>query len=286
MIAHVLIREQPYYRRSAFVRGLEKAGHTVLLREPDKPNKETLLVIWNRYMHQHDLACRVELAGGKVIVAENGYIGEGGTSPKFDVHPQGPKPNHYYCLSLDYHNGRGRVPKPQWHERLTKLRLPLKPLRLEGDYVLICPNRSFGVGDQIMHPDWAQRTADALKKVTDTPIRIRNHPGNNKPANDLATDLSGAKAVAIWSSTCGLHALVEGIPVVCAAPYWICKDATWSDWQNMSFELSKRSLDGNLGLQNWFCVWRYASLIKMSYAQWTCSEIESGDPFRRLLSIA
>jgi hypothetical protein len=78
----VLIRDQPWYRRDVFISGLRKAGHEVLTKQPAQFSPDTLLVIWNRYSSTHDIANSVEAAGGKVLVAENGYLGRGGSSPK------------------------------------------------------------------------------------------------------------------------------------------------------------------------------------------------------------
>lgn len=280
MLAHVLIREQPYYRRSAFVRGLEAAGHKVLLRAPDKYTKDTLLVIWNRYSYSHEVACRVEMAGGKVIVAENGYVGAGGGTPKFQVHPHGPKSDHYYALALGFHNGGGEWPNLMDDSRLRKLALPFKPLRCGGDYVLVCPNRSFGVGDRIMHPNWADIMAGKLRKVAGVPVKVRPHPGNNEPQRKLEHDLAGAACVVIWSSSCGIHALIEGIPVVSAASFWICRDAASPDYVALCEMLAQKDVG---------VAWDFArrgAFIRLSWAQWTCAEIESGEPFRCLLPIS
>lgn len=195
-----------------------------------------------------------------MLVAENGYLGAGGTSPKFDVHPDGPKAHHYYALSWSWHNGRGQWPTGG-PERFAALGVELKPWRQGGDYILVCPNRSFGVGEQVMHPDWADRVAFKLRKIGHR-VLVRGHPGNNRPKRSLAEDLAGASEVWIWSSSAGVHALVEGIPVNCLAPYWICKGA--------GFGFS----DGA----------RLPVMERMAWAQWTLAEIESGEPFRHLLS--
>lgn len=268
MRAFCAIREQPYYRRSAFVSGLKAAGHTVVSNWPTRLGEDFLFVLWNRYGTGHEQAKCVEATGGKVIVAENGYVGEGGGTPKFQVHPEGPQPHHYYSLACSHHNGGG-----DWRvggaERLQNLKLHVKPWRQDGDYILVCPNRSFGVPERMMHPDWAERCAAKLKRKTDMPVRIRMHPGNSDPRVPLEADLRGAACVVIWSSSVGVHALIEGIPVVCEAPYWICKSA------------SSDGLDLNRNDEA-----REQALQAMSWAQWRCEEIERGEPFRHLLPAA
>jgi len=270
MEAYCLIRSMPWYRREAFTNGLAAAGHTVFVRSPVHPNKNTLLVIWNRYAENHHLASAVEAKGGTVLVAENGYIGAGGGAPKFQVHPAGPQAHHYYALARSHHNGGG-----QWRgedsARFSALGLTLKPWRTNGEYILVCPNRSFGIPERMMHPDWDRRVVDQIKKHTKLPIRIRPHPGNNAPKRDLSVDLAGARAVVIWSSSCGVHALVDGIPVICQAPYWVCKQGAYSDIAALAGDLPEHPN-------------RTQALSRMAWAQWTIEEINSGEPFRYLLS--
>ena len=268
MRAHLLLRDAPWYRRDVFARGLSVAGHAVTFGAPDKPNEDTLLVLWNRYADGNAIAEQVENAGGKVIVAENGYIGEGGTHPKFDVHPGGPKPHHYYALANNWHNGGGT-----WNvgaeDRWSKLGIEIKDWRQSGEYILVCPNRSFGVPGRMMPVDWAERIAKQLTKEYALPVRIRAHPGNDSPKHVLSNDLKGAAMVVVWSSSCGVHAMVEGIPVLCEAPYWICKSAAPTVRQVA--EDAPHTLD------------REAALRALAWAQWRCDEIATGEPFKVLL---
>lgn len=265
MRAFCLIREQPWYRRSAFVHGLEAAGHQVFTRSPDRYDKDTLLIIWNRYPPLHELALRVEERGGKVLVAENGYIGKGGGSPKFQVYPAGPDAAHFYALAESWHNGGGKWPTGD-QSRWDSLGLVLKPWQRSGAEIVICPNRSFGVPGRMMPQDWAEKTLLRLRKKTSRPVRIRRHPGNNAPKVPLADDLRTAYAVVIWSSSAGVHALAEGIPVFCESPYWILKGAAATgDFDNPVLPD------------------RLPHFQRLAWAQWSVDEIASGEPFRRLL---
>jgi len=268
MRAYILVREQPWYRRTAFLDGLKRAGCSVQLGHPSKIDADTLLVIWNRYAGNHEIATMVERGGGKVLVAENGYLGEGGGTPKFQVHPAGPQPGHYYAVSPRFHNDHTTI-VPGDSDRFSALGATLKPWREAGDHILVCPNRSFGVPDRMMPPDWAEKTAAYFRKHTKRPVKIRAHPGNNAPARSLAEDLLGAWAVVIWSSSCGVHALAEGIPVVVFAPYWIMRGA------------------GSTGAIEALTVPdRRPHFERLAWGQWTCAEIERGDPFAHMLSAA
>lgn len=270
MKAYCLIRSQPYYRREAFVSGLRAAGHEVSDWPPAKVDENTLLVMWNRYSTNAALALQVESVGGKVIVAENGYLGKGGSIPKWDVHPQGPANGDYYALALGGHNGNG-----DWSsggaQRWLALGVSLKPLRSEGKRILVCPNRPFGVN--AMPHDWPVEVIVWLRESTQMEITVRPHPGNACPARPLHADLKDCYAMVIWSSGAGVHALVAGIPVICCAPAWIAKRAAQSSW---------RDLEVTTDPEQWDRL-RAQAFERMAWAQWTAEEIASGKPFDHLL---
>jgi hypothetical protein len=266
--AYCLIRREPHYRHDAFVAGLRALGYDVALQYNGWPVRPgDALVVWNRYGDTERIADRFEAAGGTVLVVENGYIGKGGVSPK---RTDGPG-NHYYAIARHAHNGRG-----QWHvggpERWEALGIELKPWRSEGDHILVCANRSFGMSGGVMPHDWALDVAGRLKKLTRRPIRIRQHPGNFDAKIPLAKDLENAHACVIWSSSCGVHALVAGVPVVCEAPWWICMSAAFGmDWLDVQ--------------PNWTVTQaRERAMHALAWAQWTVEEIAAGEPFRYLLS--
>lgn len=264
--AWVAIREQPWYRREAFSAGLKRAGFEVRAGNASSDARPgDVLLQWNRYGGNHEQALAFERRGGLVLVAENGYIGRGGSAPKFDVHPRGPKAGDYYALAKHYHNGAG-----EWRsggpERLAALGIELKPWRAQGSHVLVCPNRSFGVPGRIMPVDWAEKTAARLRRETKRPVTVRSHPGNDAPKRTLADDLAGAWAMVIWSSSSGVHALAAGIPVFCEAPFWIMKGAS-----------AAGSIDEPVIPE------RRPHFERMAWAQWTLAEIESGAAFGHLL---
>lgn len=253
------------------------AGLDVKIGAPRQIDRNTLVLMWNRYNDNHALACQVEAAGGTVLVAENGYLGKGGTTPKFDV-VGGVEAGHYYALAIGGHNGSGR-----WHwggpERFAALDVDLKPWRTGGDYILVCPSRNFGRPDLIMPHGWLKQTVDALRNVSPLPVVVRDHPGNDRPKRPLAEDLERAAAVVVWASSAGVHALVHGIPVHAGAPHWICKDAAL-DSVKAVLDLIAPSPWMAMGLENS----RLREMQRMAWAQWTVDEIASGKPFDLLLN--
>lgn len=268
MRAYSLIRPEPHYRREAFAAGLKAAGYDVRGGPPPSPAECDVLLVWNRYGDRHDLATLVERAGGRVIVAENGYLSAGGGVPKFDV-LGGPQAGHYYALALGGHNGNGR-----WvvgaEDRFARLGVEVKPWRTTGEHILVCPNRSFGVPEQMMPADWATGVVRRLKHLTKRPVSLRLHPGNNRPARSLEEDLENAWAVVVWYSSAGLHALLAGIPVITEARAWLMKDACGTDLRD---------------IENPPRPDRLPALGRLAWAQWTLEEIAGGGPFRRLLDL-
>ena len=222
------------------------AGYEVECNAPRFPiEPHDLLLIWNRYGTNELLADRFEAQGGTVLIAENAYVKgrhDGGD---------------YYALSIHGHNGSGWFPVGG-PERWNDLGVELKPWRQSGDYILIAPNRHFGMRGTVMPANWAAETAKSMGAVQSLPVRIRPHPGNAKPAVPLEDDLARADTVVVWSSSVGVRALIEGIKVLCKAPYWICKD-----WETLG---------------------REQALQRLAWGQWTVTEIASGKPFVRLAS--
>lgn len=278
MKAYSLIRRQPWYRREAFLDGLKAAGHQVKEGPPREMGRDTLVLMWNRYAENHELACRVEAAGGTVLVAENGYLGLGGSTPKFDV-IDGVQSGHYYALAIGGHNGSGL-----WQgggpERFNALGVELKDWRMRGEHVLVCPSRNFGRPDMLMPSMWLEQTLARLKKLCGQPVRVRQHPGNGVPSRPLTEDLRGAAAVVIWASSAGVHALSEGIPVICYAPRWILKQAAFDDFTEFY------TLFGKPDVMERLEAYRRTAFERMAWAQWSVEEISRGEPFHHLLSDA
>lgn len=230
------------------------------------PGRGDVLLLWNRYGDRHREALAAERAGATVLVAENGYLGRGGTAPKWDL-AGGMAPDHYVALARGYHNGRG-----EWHvggpERWDALGIRLAEKRGSG-HILVAPNRPFGVEPAVMPHDWADRTAERLRKQTKREVRIRRHPGNKAPERPLEADLEGCFAMVIWSSGAGIQGLIRGIPVFVEAPFWICRGA--------------RALGP---IEEPIAPEPTPALIGLSWAQWRLEEVETGMPFRRILDKA
>lgn len=251
------------------------AGLDVRTGHPQQFDRDTVVLMWNRYSDNHQLATRVEAAGGTVLVAENGYMGQGGTTPKFDVFG-GVDPQHYYALAVGGHNGSGSW-NSEGPERFDALGVELKPWRTEGDHILVCPSRNFGRPDMLMPSLWVEQVSKAIRTFSKRPIRVRVHPGNDRPQRGLVDDLKGAWAVVVWASSSGVHALAEGISVAAYAPHWICKGAAFEGVSELL------TISEQPDVRQRMTERRRAAFERMAWAQWTVDEIASGQPFRALL---
>lgn len=246
------IRDQPHYRREAFVDGLRRAGYELV--DNASPRPDDLLVVWNRYGGEAD---QWERAGGTVFVAENGYIGCDANGVQ------------YYALAVSGHNGSGR-----WHvgdaERWRALGIELKPWRTEGEHIVIRGQRGIGSSSMASPADWHRHASRDLRRLSNRSQVIQEHPG--KPACDprvaaqISDSLIGAHAMCIWSSAAGVRALVDGVPVFYAAPHWICESAAVHGVGNV--ERPKMSDSDRLD-----------AMRRMAWAQWSIAEIATGEPF-------
>lgn len=242
-------------------------GYEIQKSQPGNFKPGDVVLSWNRYSSNRYICDACEQAGGTVVIAENGYIGKGGVSPH---HMRDRDP---YALALGWHNDASVIPDHS-PERWNALCIDLKPFRTTGKHILIAPNRSFGVPGRIMPDNWVDDVTKRLRKLTDREIRVRPHPGNNAPAKPLAEDLKDASEVVIWSSSAGVHALVAGIPVVCEAPYWICKDTDMDGFATNDFFYDDAEL---------FNAMRKRVLNRLAWGQWSVEEIKSGQAFSHLL---
>lgn len=259
--AYCGIRTDLHYRHEAFCSGLRAIGLQVTSAMHWQPQSSDLLVIWNRYMERHDCAERFEKAGGRVLVAENGYLGKDWNR------------GCWYALSEGNHNGAGRwtVGGP---ERWRKYGMPLAPWRRDGKHVLVLPARGIGPpgvaqpGGFNTQDAWIEATVAAVEKLTDRPIVVRRHPGSFMAEKPLAEDLRDAWCAVTWGSGAAIKALFDGVPVFHGMPNWIGAPA---------------ALPFGADIEHPFLGDRLPMFERLMWAQWTGDEIASGEAFRSLL---
>lgn len=201
--ACVLLRSSDYYRADQFRAGLARHGFKIEAAWHRRPNPDDVLLLWNRSRGYDDIAAIYERAGARVIVAENGYLGQ----------PEGG--GKFYALALGQHNGAGR-----WYVGdKPRFEIPERPWRRKGRHVLVLPQRGIGSRGVAMPAAWLADVQRRLRAITDRPIRVRNHPGPSK--SDPSPDFVGAHCAVTWGSGAGIKAIQAGIPVFHELDRWI-----------------------------------------------------------------
>lgn len=242
-IAYNLLRDTPHYRHDAFTQGLKACGFRVERFMSGRPSKNDVLVIWNRYNQNDVYARQFEAVGATVLVIENGY---------YDI---GQKT---YAISRNQHH----------HPVLDGNAVTLNEPYRRGNHILICAQRGIG-SDTMRSPDgWVQKMLSSIQ--TKREIRVRYHPGQNKPETSLSDDLMNAHACVIWSSSCGIEALKQRVPVIYDAPTWVGKESSikWTE---------------NLDIENLPHLAQCHGINRAVANQFTIDEIVSGEPLKRIL---
>lgn len=259
MIAINTIRAEPHYRRAAFDDGLERVGYRIV--QSGKPKqKQDLLVLWNVHGPNEQRRREWEAKGGTVLVCENGYLG---------VDEKG---QQLYAIAVHGHNGSGWFPIGN-EDRFAALGIEVQEWRESAlrPRILICGQRGIGPRDMASPTLWEDKSHARLRAMGHSGMMIRRHPGRRPPATTIEQDLHQADVCAIWSSSCGVRALIAGVPVVYSAPHWVCESAAGQSI-GMVNELVRDDAR------------REAALQRMAHAQWRVSEIEAGEPFARILA--
>lgn len=248
-----LIRDQPHYHHGQFVTGLKALGFEVSDRIAARPTPGDVLLIWNRSGVRDHYAKLYEAAGAKVIVAENGWIGQTGTGGKF------------YALCLGHHNGTGawRVGEA---DRFPLLNVGLKPWRESGNHIVALCSRGIGEAGVAQPREWPRQIAKRLAAATDRPVTVRPHPATS--GRPLEPDLEGAHAVVTWASGAAVKAIAAGIPAFYELKGWIGGTA---------------ARHGLADIDDPFLGDRLPMFRRLAWAQWTAAEIASGEAFRWLL---
>lgn len=253
-----LIRTNVHYRHDAFVRGLVAAGYTVSQRSISKIKPDDVLVIWNRGAQFQYEAKRHEMAGSRIVVAENGYT----DAVDEDGH-------QWFSLALDHHNGRGRWPIGET-ARFPSMGLTVRPWRSEGSFILVLPQRGIGAPGVAMPLRWSRLIEARLRAVTNRPIRIRPHPGLKSAASPLEPALEGCHAVVTWGSGAAVKAIIHGVPAFHELHGWIGAPA---------------ARFGINDLERPFLGDRSPMLERLAWSQWPVAEIANGTAFKHLLGL-
>jgi hypothetical protein len=251
---------------------LRQAGFAVSSEARPYPRACDVLVIWNRYGAGHQAAQKYETAGAAVIIAENGYLDIAGARKTF-------------AMSLYHHNGAGMWPDGM--QRRSEL-LGVRPAPWRGDgrqgAILLLPQRGIGEPGVAMPTDWVEAVSARLRRtmIGRREIRTRWHPAGRPigraysgPAPKdggptLEEDLADVGLCVTWGSGAGIKALLAGVPVIYELEPWV---------GGMGGSYGTGTIhEPRLGN-------REAMLERLAWAQWSVDEVETGEPFRRLMEL-
>jgi hypothetical protein len=174
------------------------------------------------------------------------------------------------------------------------LGIELKPMRTNGDHILLVLNRGFGGFSAFGKGcyEWAKETVEELRKHTQRPILIRSHNHAKITAelaedkknldyilktydnikhtafgeSDLVENLKNAWACVCYTSTSGAVALIEGIPLF--TTHQACFSKMYSSGQLEDIENPKE-------------VDREKFLADYATAHWSLDEMKDGTFWRK-----
>lgn len=261
----VALKSDPHYRRDAFERGLAARGLKKVSCVDDLRSGD-IAVFWNLYRHDTErIASSLRGRGCRVLVAENGYAGHDRNGHRL------------YALAADGHNGSGRwYVGPTDRLSVANVTRPMGWRKTDRHApFLVCGQRGIGSSVMASPEGWHHRVAHELSGAG-VPFLLRPHPGTNEAERGSLDDaILRSRGVIVWSSACGVRALLLGVPVWFAAPHWVC-EAGARRYTGPS-SLAEPLMDDAA---------RDEALRAMSWAQWTLEEIGSGEAFAVVLSVA
>lgn len=249
-------------RHEAIKQGLRAAGFRVV-EGKGSPKKGDILVSWTRFQHGKEQICeQFEARGGRVLIAEEGYI-------------RNVAGRKYFSLSWDDHAGNG-----QWYvgdvSRWQSFGLEMAPYRAAGNHILVTEQRSIGSKVMASPKGFHSTTLSRLSAITSRKVIVRWHPRSRvnphhaKEQPSAEEQLRNCHAVVTFSSAFAVKALLAGVPVFVEAPKFVLDGAVNRGLENID----------NPILHD-----RLPALQRMAWAQWAVEEIKSGEAFRHLLRV-
>lgn len=255
--AFCLIRGEPVYRRWAFEAGLKAAGFEVHGAARAPPNRDDVLVIWNRYGRFQTEAQAFERAGARVIVAENGVFGRDWRGA------------HWYSIARNFPAAVGGGYFHGGPERWDSWSVELCGWRNSGKEVIVLGQRGIGPTGAASPTDWHRHAVERLRRLTSRPIRVRSHPGEGV-AKELEEDLAEAHCVVTWASNAALKAVLLGVPVFYDFGGWCGLELGQMLAPTTNIEQPARTD-------------RLSALRRLAWTTYNTDEIATGEPFVNLL---
>lgn len=194
----------------------------------------------------------------------------------------------------------------RWNKFENKTKINIKPWKSAGSNILIMGQkegdsalvRLYDQGYKSFY-DWAFKTIEQIRQITDRPIVVRPHPrgagkslntfirrinrfsnvtisnnvkrGGNQGGLGLDADLQNAHCVVTFNSLSSVEAVVRGIPVIAldgGCMTWPIAHKSLSDIENINY---------NIDIQEW--------KNKIAYTFWNKLEVKSGECWDHLKAV-
>lgn len=228
--------------------GLERLGYSV---EGGMVLGCDILVVWSPWhaSHRHIIEKAYRASGKPVIVMENGWLS-----------PIGRAPTPFFQVALGGWNGTGQF-QAGGPERWKSWAVPERPWTIRSGPALIVGQRGHPYDRRTAPPGWHE-TLPLPDGCTGTIRRGRD------TARPLGADLTICSQAHVWTSNAASWAIVAGVPVIQYGP------------NLMVTALASRPGEPVVRPH------RTTELERLAWAQWNLAEIETGEPFARLLVAA
>jgi len=201
------------------------------------------------------------------LILETGYVN------------RGDGPFNHYALGWNGLNGRADFRnKGMPADRAGKLPVKLQPWKASGDYILVCGQVPWDAScDFIDYEQWLGFILGVCKSSTDKRIILRPHPKcglslvewkDRSTIRSIEEDVKDAHCVVSFNSNSGVDAVIAGTPNIVF------------DRGAMAYEVShnKDVIDFDKlprpDRTQWF--------NNLAYAQWTSSEMRSGEAWNHI----
>lgn len=163
-------------------------------------------------------------------------------------------------------------------DRFERLRLPVRPVKQRGDYVLVTGRSRYDASVTGMeYGQWERETVERLKRATSRPIMVREKPKNDPICidgagrcahHDVNEAIRRAWAVVCRSGNIGADAILHGVPA-------FAEFGPGAVYQRGSLE----DIDAATSLSP---AERIRALSDVAYWQWTGEEIARGELWAHL----
>jgi hypothetical protein len=258
---------------SAFAKSIEKSGHTTVINNMDADVAVIWSMLWTGRMQSNKKIWEYYRSKNKpVVILEVGALNR----------------NVLWKISVNSIDNTGYYgPINNTESRKNKLKIFEKPWKQSQNIIIACQNPNSQLWNKMpSNETWVNGIISEIRKYSDRPIIVRNHPRNHIRLNrkdvilqtpkkiltsydsfDFENSLKSAWAIINYNSNPGVISAINGTPI------FVHTTSLAFPVGNLSFSNINHPLTPD----------RSQWLNDIAYTEWTIDEIESGEPLDRLL---